>query len=199
MPGDIANASRLAQSAYDSPYSRAGAPSLHPTGDPYPPLRSRALSTLENMGYDPNTLIQRGVLWAEDQDPFRHVRQSQFMHFLGIGFHRTMESYGEFLTEQEYNDMILSKTVIPVVRKYKLEIRQQVKYPDSLIVANRPDPEVKGSVTFINAATGQPIDIRSVSDGWVKVYDEYLKRVEASQGIKQKWDEIKSRTKDSKP
>ena len=132
MADDKKTFSRLALSAYDSPYSRSGASGPHPTGDPYAPLRAKAISTLEAMGYDPHTMVERGVLWAEDQDPFGHVKQSRFMHFLGIGFHRTMESYGEYLSEDEYEDMIHAKSVIPVVRKYELVIRRQVKYPDSV-------------------------------------------------------------------
>ncbi|KAI1081987.1 hypothetical protein F5B20DRAFT_588098 [Whalleya microplaca] len=220
MPDNTGKVSRLAQSAYDSPYSRSGAPSPHPTGDPYAPLRARALSTLAEMGYDPNTMIERGVLWAEDQDPFGHVKQSRFMHFLGIGFHRTMESYDEYLSEQEYNDMIHAKSVIPVVRKYDLEIRRQVKYPDSLIVATRPDSmeptryygttslfslqqqaivaEVKGSVTFIDAGTGRPTDIRNRGDGWPKVCEAYVEKVASAQAKKQNWDMKKPKSKHSK-
>jgi acyl-CoA thioesterase FadM len=86
------------------------------------------------MGYEPKTMVERGVLWAEDQDPFGHVMQSQYMHFFGACFHRIMESYDEFLSEQEYEDMINARTVIPAVRKYDLDIRRQVKYPDSVRV-----------------------------------------------------------------
>lgn len=84
------------------------------------------------MGYDPETMVERGVAWAEDQDPFGHVMQSQYMHFLGMCFHRIMESYDEFLSEAEYSDMILAKSIAPVVRKYELEIMRQVKYPDTV-------------------------------------------------------------------
>lgn len=41
-----------------------------------------------------------------------------------------MESYDEFLDEDGYDGMIYGKTIIPVVRKYELDIRRQVKYPD---------------------------------------------------------------------
>jgi hypothetical protein len=126
--------SRLAESSYNSPYARAGAPAPHPNSDPYAPLRAKALATLESMGYDPQTMVERGVVWAEDQDPFGHVMQSQFMHFLGLCFHRVMESYDEFLSEEEYNGMILAKTVVPMVRKYELVIKRQVKYPDSVSI-----------------------------------------------------------------
>jgi acyl-CoA thioesterase FadM len=124
--------SRLAESAYNSPYARAGAPTPHPNTDPYAPLRAKAIATLEAMGYDPQTMVERGIVWAEDQDPFGHVMQSQYMNFLGTCFHRVMESYDEFLDEKEYNDMILAKTVVPVVRRYELDIRRQVKYPDAV-------------------------------------------------------------------
>jgi hypothetical protein len=124
--------SRLADSAYNSPYGRAGAPSTHPNSDPYAPLRSKALATLESMGYDPETMVERGVVWAEDQDPFGHVMHSQYMHFMGTCFHRVMESYDESLSEEEYNGMVTGKTVVPLVRKYELSISRQVQYPDAV-------------------------------------------------------------------
>lgn len=84
------------------------------------------------MGYDPDTMVERGVLCAEDQDPFGHVMQSQYMHFFGICFHRAMESYDEFLAGNEYEDIANARSVVPLVRKYDLDIRWQVKYPDSV-------------------------------------------------------------------
>lgn len=43
-----------------------------------------------------------------------------------------MESYGEFLSESDYQDMIQAKAIIPVVSKYELSIKRQVKYPDAV-------------------------------------------------------------------
>ncbi|KAI0160028.1 hypothetical protein GGR52DRAFT_564028 [Hypoxylon sp. FL1284] len=126
--------SRLAESSYLSPYSHTGTPAADHAGepDPYKPLRAQALAKLEAMGYDPATMVERGVVWAEDQDPFGHVKQSQYTQFFGTCFHRVMESYDQYLIEQEYDDMIHARTVIPVVRKYELSLRRQVKYPDSV-------------------------------------------------------------------
>lgn len=132
---DKAKHSRLAQSAYLSPYSRSGAPPDRPhpnAADPYAPLRSRALETLEAMGYDPRTMVEHSVLWAEHQDPYGHVMQSQYMAYLGTCFHRVMESYHEYLTDTEYEGMISGRTVIPAVRRYQLDIRRQVTYPDTV-------------------------------------------------------------------
>lgn len=202
--------SRLAESAYNSPYSHAGAPGPHPNTDPYAALRGRALSTLEAMGFDPETMVERGVLWAEDQDPFGHVMQSQYMHFLGTCFHRVMESYDGFLGRQEYEDMIQARSVVPAIRRYDLDIRRQVKYPDSLIVAYRQDlieptrnhgttilfslkqqaivAQVKGSVTYMNAATGRPIDIRTLGGGWARLYEGFTLKSQQAAALKAKWD-----------
>jgi hypothetical protein len=45
--------------------------------NPYAALRASALAELEAMGFDPRTMAERGVVWAEDQDPFGHVMHSQ--------------------------------------------------------------------------------------------------------------------------
>lgn len=58
------------------------------------------------------------------------------MHFFGTCFHRFMEGYDQWLSDKEYEDMIHTRTVMPVVRKYELEIRRQVKYPDTVRVAH---------------------------------------------------------------
>ncbi|KAF2726463.1 hypothetical protein EJ04DRAFT_571246 [Polyplosphaeria fusca] len=204
------NKSRLAESAYLSPYAHTGAPAPHPNTDPYAPLRAQALATLEAMGYDPATMVERGVVWAEDQDPFGHVMHSQYMHFLGTCFHRVMESYDEFLSEAEYNDMIQGKGVVPVVRKYELDIRRQVKYPDTLIAAfrqERIDPtrnngttslfslkqqaivaEVKGSTTYMDVKTAHPVDICTLEGGWPRLFEGFTKKSEDAMKRKEKWE-----------
>ncbi|OJD24107.1 hypothetical protein ACJ73_04532 [Blastomyces percursus] len=106
--------SRLADSSYLSPYARSGAPRPHPNTDPYGALRSRAL---EAMGFDPKTMIEHGKLWAENQDIW--------------ACQPLPESYEEFLSKEELDGMIEAKTVVPLVRKYELDIRRQVIYPDS--------------------------------------------------------------------
>ena len=134
MPDTTARptSARLAASLYNSLYSQAGAPAPHPNTDPYAPLRARALSTLKAMGFDPNTMVEHGVLWAEHQDLYGHVMQSQFMQFAGACFFRVMESYDEHLSKQECDDLIQGKSVIPAVRKYELNIRRQLRYPDAM-------------------------------------------------------------------
>lgn len=54
------------------------------------------------------------------------------MRFFSPCLYRVMESYDEYLSAEEYNDMIIGKHVIPTMRKLELGIRRQVKYPDSV-------------------------------------------------------------------
>ncbi|KAH8883074.1 hypothetical protein GQ53DRAFT_664760 [Thozetella sp. PMI_491] len=212
--------SRLAESSYNSPYSRAGAPSPHPNTDPYAPLRARALATLEAMGYDPDTMVERGIVWAEDQDPFGHVMQGQFMSFFGMCFYRVMESYDQFLSKQEYDDMVNARTVVPLVRKYNLDIRRQVKYPDVLIAAYRQErieptrnngstilfslkqqavvSEVSGSTTYVDVKTGRPVNILTLGGGWPKLYEGFTKKSERAMALKARWESDHPKSKPGK-
>ncbi|RYP11507.1 hypothetical protein DL764_000030 [Monosporascus ibericus] len=201
---------RLAESSYSSPYSRAGAPGPHPNTDPYAPLRASALSILEDMGFDPKTMVEHGILWAEHQDPYGHVMHTQFMHFLGACFYRVMESYDEYLSKEEYDGMIQARTVIPAVRKYELNIRRQVTYPDTVIAAFRQDyieptrnngttvlfslkqqdivAEVKGSTTYMDVKTARPVDIRTLGGGWPTLYEAFTRKSEHAKALKEKWE-----------
>ncbi|RCI16292.1 hypothetical protein L249_1859, partial [Ophiocordyceps polyrhachis-furcata BCC 54312] len=202
---------RLAESSYLSPYSRLGAPDrAHPNTDPYAPLRTRALATLEAMGFDPNLMVEHGVLWADHQDPYGHVMHSQYMNFLGATFWRTLESYDEFLTHEECDNMVQAKTVIPALKKYELDIKRQVKYPDSLIAAYRQDgmdpsrshgtsvlfslkqqaivAEVKGFVTYVDVKTARPADIRSLGPNFVALYQGISRRAERARALREQWE-----------
>lgn len=38
-------------------------------------------------------MADRGVMWAQDQDPVGPGMHSQYLHFLGSCFHRFVEGY----------------------------------------------------------------------------------------------------------
>ncbi|KAI0014618.1 hypothetical protein F4780DRAFT_774093 [Xylariomycetidae sp. FL0641] len=204
-----AHPSRLAQSAYLSPYANAGAPSPHPNTDPWAPRRAQALATLEAMGFEPDTMVERGIVWAEDQDPFGHVMNSQYMHFINTNFHRMMEFFSETLSEKEYDDMLHGRTITPVIHKYELNIRRQVQFPDSLIAAHFQDVveptgnnatvvlfslkqqaivvQLKGTMRFMDTKTGRAVDIRKLEGGWPRLYEAFVKRGERSHALRRKW------------
>lgn len=108
------------------------------------------------MGFDPETMVEHSVLWAEHQDPFGHVMQAQFMSYFGPAWIRVMESYDEFLNDEEMEGIMTGKTVIPVVRRFDMEIKRQVKYPDSVShTKNQKKNIVTHSVCQIIAAWRQ--------------------------------------------
>lgn len=70
--------------------------------------------------------------------PFRVGRCAQCMHFFGNGFQRIMKSYDEFLSPQEYDNMVNGRTVTTAVRKYETNIRGQVIYPTRCVFCCLP-------------------------------------------------------------
>ncbi|KAI0017194.1 hypothetical protein F4780DRAFT_772437 [Xylariomycetidae sp. FL0641] len=182
QPPQEPSSRRLAGSAYNSPYGRSGAPGPHPNGeDAYASLRARALATLEGMGFEPASMVEHGVVWAEDQDPYGHVMHSH-------------------LGARKCDDLVRGRGVIIVVRKYELDIRRQVRYPDSVIVAYRQghiEPTrnngtvavfslkqqaivatIKGATTYIDVKTGRP----------PALYEAYVQKSEDSKRLQEKWD-----------
>ncbi|KAJ5767440.1 hypothetical protein N7533_000023 [Penicillium manginii] len=201
---------RLAASAGMSPYGRAGAPGPHPNTDPYESLRARALSTLEAMGFDPDTMVEHAVLWAEHQDPFGHVMNAQFVSFMGASWIRVMESYDEFLSAEELDGVMNGKTVAPMVRRFDLEIKRQVKYPDVVIAAYRQEKieptrnggttvlfslqqqaivaQIKGTTTYVDVKTGRPKDIRTLGGGFPALFEEFTKKSERVNALRERWE-----------
>ncbi|KAK3192748.1 hypothetical protein K4F52_001102 [Lecanicillium sp. MT-2017a] len=201
---------RLAASSYLSPYARHGAPRPHPNTDPYAPLRARALSTLEAMGFDADTMVEHGVLWAEHQDPFGHVMQAQFMSFMGASWIRALESYDEFLSPEELEGIMQAKTMAPMVRRLEVEIKRQVKYPDVVIAAyrhERMDPfsnggtsvlfslkqqaivaQVTGTSMHVDVRTGRRRDIRTLGGGFPALLQGLVKKSEKARDLMEKWE-----------
>ncbi|KAF4465881.1 hypothetical protein FALBO_7274 [Fusarium albosuccineum] len=194
----------LAKSAYNSPLSRIGA-----NNDSYAALRASALETLTGMGFDPETMIEHGVAWADDQDPFGHVKQSKYMEFVGTCLHRVTESYAKYLSKEEYTAMITGKGVIPVLKKYETDIRRQVKYPDTIIVGFRMDglePDrsvgtavlysltqqatvvvVKGFSVYVDTRTGRPVDLRTTGPGFKVMFDALTEQVKITKEMREAW------------
>ena len=156
---------RLSASSYNSPTS-------HDPSNPYTPLRAAVIATATAMGYDPTTMTERGLVWAEDQDPFGHVMNPAFTHFLSMGNFRVVESFEQWLGPAEYDNMITARSIGPVVQKYETHLKRQASYPDALLIAHRLT-EVKPhgylGVTSIWSLRLQTIVAEST--GWVFFYD----------------------------
>jgi hypothetical protein len=109
---------------------------LDPHPDPYASLRRQALATLEAMGYDPETMTERGLKWGDDLDPWD---KTAYMAYLGTCFHRVTESHDQFLSDEEYNNMTNRKTVITKSKNFELKVRKGVSYPDSVSTIEKHD------------------------------------------------------------
>lgn len=125
LPPNESSSSRLQDSSHYSP-------TPNNPSSPYTPLRASVLVTATAMDYDPTTMVERGVMWADDQDPFAHVTNTAFPHFLSMCNFRVVEGFEQWLGEEEYGHMVAGKGVGPLVRKYEISIRKVVKYPDSM-------------------------------------------------------------------
>ncbi|KAF2445311.1 hypothetical protein P171DRAFT_485371 [Karstenula rhodostoma CBS 690.94] len=104
-----------------------------------------------------------------------------------------MESYDEYLNEDEYNDMIHAKSVIPVlIVAYREDDTQPTRNggTTSLLFLKQQAivAEVKGSVTYMDIKTGRPVDIRTLGGGWPKVFEGFTKKAEHAKMLNQKWD-----------
>jgi hypothetical protein len=58
--------------------------------------------------------------------------------------------------------------------------------------------EVKGSVTFVDVRTGQPVNIRTLGGGWPKLFEGFAKKAEHAGMLKAQWDSTHSKGKKAK-
>ncbi|MCJ1312458.1 hypothetical protein MMC25_006132 [Agyrium rufum] len=194
---------RLSASSYNSPLAP------NDPSNPYAPLRASIIKTATTMGYDMSTATERGLLWSEDQDPFGHVTNTAYPHFIAICNHRIFESFEQWLGEETYEEMIKGKGIGPVVGRYELELKKVVQYPDSIITANRlteirPDrylgittvwslrlqtivAECKGWIVFADFAKGRPVNLVEQGGVWADLYHGLKDKVEAGNKLAEEW------------
>lgn len=71
--------SELEASSYQSPDGGAA----------YAPLRKKVIETVVAMGYDRATMVECGVNWSDDHDPFQHVKNHAYPHYVNqVGISR---------------------------------------------------------------------------------------------------------------
>jgi hypothetical protein len=112
--------------------TRAALESQHADADPYAAARTAVLALALSLGYDPATMVERGVVWAEDQDPFGHVTNTAFPRFFSACNYRVVEGFGRFVGRERGDDMRKGRGVCPLVKGYGFDIVKPVEYPDSV-------------------------------------------------------------------
>ncbi|KAF0319265.1 hypothetical protein GQ607_013514 [Colletotrichum asianum] len=111
--------SRLEASSYHAPGGGAA----------YQPLRESLIKKILEQGYDEETMIEHGVVWADDQDPFGHIMNAGFSHFASSCNFRVFESFEAQLGDK-INDFINAKGIGVMVKQFTVDIKRPVSYPD---------------------------------------------------------------------
>lgn len=48
--------------------------------------------------------------------------------------------------------------------------------------------ELRGSVTYVDAKSGRPVDIRTLGGGWPKLFEGFTKKAENALALKEMWE-----------
>ncbi|KAK2746700.1 hypothetical protein CKAH01_18195 [Colletotrichum kahawae] len=153
--------SRLEASSYHAPGGGAA----------YQPLRESLIKNILEQGYDEATMIEHGVVWADDQDPFGHIMNAGFSHFASSCNFRVFESFEAQLGDK-INDFINAKGIGVMVKQFTVDIKRPVSYPDSIICAVRLG-EVRPDRYFITTTMWSLRQQAPVaeSEGWIVFFD----------------------------
>lgn len=114
--------SALESSSYQSPDG----------GSAYAPLRKKIIDSAIAMGYDAATMVECGVSWSDDHDPFQHVKNAAYVHYVNQCKFREFQSFEPFLGKERFQDMLNLRRVGPVVKGYTIDLKRPVKFPDSV-------------------------------------------------------------------
>ncbi|KAI1176065.1 hypothetical protein F4777DRAFT_548289 [Nemania sp. FL0916] len=140
-------------------------------GELYKPLRERIVKQALAQGYDEATMMEHGVKWADDQDPWGHIMNAGFPHYASaVGF-RMFEGF-EAQLKDKFQDLMQARGIGVIVKSSTLNIKRPVSYPDSIIIAIRIN-EVKPDryhVTTTMWSLRQQVSVAE-SSGWVVFYD----------------------------
>ncbi|KAH8898681.1 hypothetical protein GQ53DRAFT_358313 [Thozetella sp. PMI_491] len=109
----------------------------HPNGGKlYSPLRAIVVRNAIEMGYDEATMVEHGISWADDQDPFGHVLSAAYPHWAVLSGFRMFESFAEQL-QDKVEDLLNGRGIGVMTKSYETELKRPVTYPDSVIIAVR--------------------------------------------------------------
>jgi len=190
----------LAASSYQSPFR----------SESYEPLKSGIRDTILAMGYDKETAVEVGVNWADDHDPFRHVKNHQFGHWVNMCNLRVFQSFELPLGPTAFADLMAARRIGVMVRSFETSIKRPVQFPDQAIVAHTltqvlPDryfgvttvwsvnqqaivAEVKGWVVFFDYERGVVADLEKLGGVYAELYAFLTGRVEREKGLREKWE-----------
>lgn len=113
--------SSLEASSYQSPGG----------GSAYAPLRKNVIETALAMGYDLATMVECGVNWSDDHDPFKHVKNAAYPHYVNACNFRVFQSF-ETQLKDKFQDLMNTRGIGVIVKSYTIDLKRPVKFPDSV-------------------------------------------------------------------
>jgi len=162
------------------------------------------------MGYDKDTAVEVGVNWADDMDPFRHVKNHQYGHWANICNIRVFQSFEAPLGPSKFADLMAARKVGVMVRSFETNLKRPVKFPDQIIVANHITEvkgdryfgvttmwsvnqqaivaEVRGWIVFFDFEKGKTVDLRERGGEYKALFDFLVERMEREKGLKELWE-----------
>ncbi|KAH0539058.1 hypothetical protein FGG08_004404 [Glutinoglossum americanum] len=178
-------------------------------GEIYAPLRNAVTSVATEMGYDTSTFTEHGVVWADDQDPFGHLKYAAFPHLFAVCNFRLFESFSRSLGPELYEEFSRARGVGIVTKSFSIDLKRQVKYPDALLIAVRvtemkPDryhcittiwsysqqaivAETSGYAVFFDYKKQRPANLVEYGGRYKELYDDLTRRAAAGNAMYGKW------------
>lgn len=101
-------------------------------GSLYAPLRAKMIALALAMGYDEETMIECGVNWSDDQDPFIHIKNHRYMHYMTTCNMCVILSFESRLAKEQFEDLMNVRHIGCVVQSLTINLRRPVKFPDSV-------------------------------------------------------------------
>ena len=113
--------SALRASSYHDPDNR----------DAYEGARKLIIDRATSLGYERSTMIEHGITWADDLDPFGHVKSAAFTSMFAISGVRVFESFSSNLGSK-FEGFMKARDVSAVAREFTINLKRPVTYPDSV-------------------------------------------------------------------
>ncbi|KAL1631105.1 hypothetical protein SLS56_004493 [Neofusicoccum ribis] len=188
---------------------------------PYDSLRAAIVSQATAMGCDTATMTEHGVTWADDQDPFGHIKFHAFPHFSAVTNVRLFESFEQQLGDK-CDDLLKARGIGVIGKNLNVEFKRPVSYPDAILVALRitevkPDrycvttsmwsmrdqalvAEISGCVVFFDYRTAKVANLIQAGGVYRDLYNALSAKAERSNALFQKWkqDDLEKKKRNAK-
>ncbi|TCD67403.1 hypothetical protein EIP91_012438 [Steccherinum ochraceum] len=115
-------------------------PNLEVSPHHNPAVAAEAVEKLLDLGFDPESFWEQEITWG-DHDSFQHVNNVRYVRFFESGRIKWMASLGHELGgAAKANAMLTGQGVSLILKSISMNYRSPVVYPDTLLIAHKPQP-----------------------------------------------------------